>query len=670
MRYKKNFWVIAAVIMVLVSWSPEVFSQYDYVPGMENFPDVDIISYDLRAEFYQNVIPVNAKAIVEFQMEEERSDIVIFEIDRRVRISNANNGEGNPLKFRQPEDSDYVVIYLTNSLKKKERARIELDYVCNFPPLWKAKSQPESAAEPRQGLYFFLRKWYPVNDYYCDQASADFTFTTPRDYEILTSGQEISTAIQGERKISRWRSFGLSNYYFVFAGPFIRYTYEDQVPRIVICMDTEEPDVAKAANKKALDIIQYYGEMLCPYPYPVLYLVTSHSKTRSMGLNGLTYIDSRQFSQVYIYSDWTWSHELAHHWFGGAVRSKTPEDYCFLIESPAEYLSRSYIRSTKGEKRFRIDLDVQRMAALGGNEITPITKFYALGRGGEFLYAKGFYIFHMLRHIMGDDNFFTMMRNLVRNFYMKPAGISDLQNLAEKTYSQSLRWFFDQWVHGTGIPEYELTYHVDPKENGRYEVSGLIRQKQVKFRMPVEIVAMSRERKYTHKVLVKHQKNPFHYKVSFKPDTVLLDPEFKVLRWDEDIKAWLYTVSGRKLMIRRDYKEATRLLDSALEINPRCTWAALERGNVAYIQGKYEIAVQYYTQALNGDLDFRMTPWPPEQIRQRLHLLLGISYDLVGKRQEAVACYQRVVEMGRNSRYPTSYDKAKEYIEKPASIKK
>lgn len=646
------------------------FSQYDYVPGMEKFPDIDITHYDLRAEFFPDTVIVKAKAVVEFQVKEARTDLVIFEIDRRVKVLRADDGSGKPLRFEQPDDSDYVVIRLAEPIEEKERARIKLEYECTFPPLLNGSSNPGVAKGSGQGIYFFLRKWYPVNDYFCDQAPADFTFILPNDYEILTSGQEVSCEIKESRKISRWKSFGPSSYYFVLAGPFIRSTFDGQVPKMIINMDVKDSYALKAAKEKAIDILKYYEDLLCPYPYPVFYLATTHSKMDPVGLNGLTYIDYEQFSHKYKYSDWTWSHELAHHWFGGIIRAKTPEDYCLLIEGSAEYFSRLFIRSTMGDERFKVDLKVQRMVALAGGEICPLTKYYALKRGGEFLYAKGSYIFHMLRHIIGDEKFFKLMRKLIKNFYMKPVGIRDLEEMAEGTYGQPLKWFFDQWVYGTGIPEYELSYGIDARESGKYEVSGLIRQKSVEFRMPIEIVVIHKYKKYIHKVLVQDRENPFQFEVDFKPDTVLLDPEYKVLRWDDDIRVWLYTSKGRKLVHNKNYREAEKLLDRALQINPNCSWAALERASVAELQDQIELALRLYLQALDGDLNFHLIPWPHEQLIQVLYLSVGYCYDLLGKRKQAVTWYQKVIQTGRDPRFAFYYDKAQQYLKKPASKKK
>jgi hypothetical protein len=667
MSFWKIIWVLSISIAVFFGWSQQALTQhdFDYVPGMEKFPDIDIRHYDLCAEFHADETGVKAKAIVDLMMKEE-SDYIVFEIDRRVKISSVNDGHGNFLRFKQPDEADCVEIYLAYPVEKGHEMKVALDYVCNFPPLQEAKVQNELDRDFPRGSFFFLRKWYPVNDYFCDQATAEFAFTVPKDYEVLTSGAEVSVEILDNSKLSLWRSFGSSSVYFVFAGPFIKYAYKDQEPEILVFMDKADRIVANIGVQKALDILRYYKEILCPYPYPVLYLVTTRMQD-ALGLNGLTHIDYQQFSGKFKYSDWTWSHELAHHWFGGIINARSPEDYCFLIECPAEYISRLYIRSTKGEEQFRNDLEVQRMVALSGYEIVPITKYYTQKRGGDFLYAKGFYVLHMLRNIMGDHKFFGMMKKLIKKFYMKQAEIRDLQKMAEQVCGKSLSWFFDQWVFGKGIPEYEFSYRIDSEKNGKYEVTGNIKQKLDNFRLPVEILAVNSDFRSTLKLSVEHQENPFRFEIPFKPDGIFLDPEFKILRWDGRIKILLYTSQARKLNRAKKYREAEKLLDRALALGPQSSWAAFERASVAFALDQYESTVKYCMQALKGDLDFHMIPWSEALMRQVILLLQGMSYDLLGERQNAMTCYKKVIVMGRNAQYPRFYDQARQYLEKPAS---
>jgi aminopeptidase N len=662
MYFRKIAISLIPSIIYLIIWCPKVFAQNDYVPGMEQFPNINIIQYDLQAELKANTPVVKAKAIVEFQIVDKGYDYGVFEIDRRARIKTVRAKNGKYLKFNQPENADYVVVSLPWYLKARKETKIEFDYTCHFPLLLSGASRSGIKTNSSQGNYFFMWKWYPVNDYYCDQAPADFTFTVPHDYEIITSGHEVSTEVKGEKKISQWRSYGESNYYFVFAGPFIRHTYRYGERRIDVYMDSDNPVLARTGADKAEEILQFYEKLLGPYPYPTLNIVTAQAKMNPVGLEGLTYIDFEEFTQKYAYSDWTWSHELAHHWFGGAVRPKSPEDYCFIIEAPAEYLARAYIRSKTGEEQFQTDLEMQRMIALSGEEIMPITKFFTLESGGDFLYAKGFYVLHMLRHIMGDGLFFSMLKEFIEKYHLQPAGITDLKEVAEKAYGKSLTWFFDQWVYGTGIPDYTLEYSIAPTEAGEFEITVNIDQSQAKFRMPIEVVALKDQSSQVFQKFVGHKMSSFRFKVAYQPDELLLDPEFKVLRWDDSIRVWIYAAKGRKLLAERHYEEGEIFLDKALELNPKSTWAATEKANAAYFQGHYEAAVRYFNQALEGDRNFRMIPWPPEQLMQMIYLRKGVSFDLLGKRQDAIKCYQKIIDMGLDPRFPSYWEKAERYM--------
>jgi tetratricopeptide (TPR) repeat protein len=105
-------------------------------------------------------------------------------------------------------------------------------------------------------------------------------------------------------------------------------------------------------------------------------------------------------------------------------------------------------------------------------------------------------------------------------------------------------------------------------------------------------------------------------------------------------------------------------------MNPSCSWAALERAGLAELQEKYTPALRFYLQALDGDMDFLITPWPHEQMKQVLYVSVGYCYDLLGKREDAVRWYKKTIALGRDPRFAYYFDKAVEYLKKPAPRKK
>jgi tetratricopeptide (TPR) repeat protein len=149
----------------------------------------------------------------------------------------------------------------------------------------------------------------------------------------------------------------------------------------------------------------------------------------------------------------------------------------------------------------------------------------------------------------------------------------------------------------------------------------------------------------------------------------LLNPEYKVLRWDDDIRIWLYTSEGRKLVHDKRYKEAEKLLDRAVQLNPDCSRAALERASAAELQDQIKLALRFNLQAFDGDMNFHLIPWPHEQLIQVLYFSVGYCYDLLGSGQQAVTLYQKRIQSGCDPRFAYYCDKAREHLKKPASKK-
>jgi aminopeptidase N len=123
------------------------------------------------------------------------------------------------------------------------------------------------------------------------------------------------------------------------------------------------------------------------------------------------------------------------------------------------------------------------------DESAPIADARRLDPGSEeyqsVIVNKGAMVFHMLRSIIGDANFAALLKDYYSHYSGKPATIDDFEKLAESRQSQpapqdfklsngpppsteavSLRPFFTQWLHSTGIPEFNLEYVVYRTKKG------------------------------------------------------------------------------------------------------------------------------------------------------------------------------------------------------------
>jgi aminopeptidase N len=192
------------------------------------------------------------------------------------------------------------------------------------------------------------------------------------------------------------------------------------------------------------------------------------------------------------------------------------------------------------------------------NNIGPIATGFRLNTCehagyGTVVYTKGGWVLHMLRMMMidfqaqdADERFKAMMNDFTKAHYNQGASTRDFQHIAEKYMtapmnidgSGKLDWFFNQWVYGTAIPNYEVSYTLIPQGKGT-KISLQITQSNVpaNFGMLVPIYVHQGKKVMRLGLLpVRGQGNTLEYEVGFPIDRITIN------EW-EDV---LCTVSYKK----------------------------------------------------------------------------------------------------------------------------
>ena len=317
--------------------------------------------------------------------------------------------------------------------------------------------------------------------------------------------------------------------------------------------------VKEVANSLRL-FEHYFGE----YPYKKL-AVANIPWSYGQGWPSLLYVSSLSFldstqrhvlfggrlsarDQVNI-TDRFRAHETSHQWWGHVVGWKSYHDQ-WLSEGFAEYSGLLYALIRRGPKEFLDGLRAGREQLLEKDrngavydEIGPIYAGQRLSsskhRGGysTIVYTKGGWALHMLRMMLmdfkaqdKDARFIAMMKDFTHTYYNKAASTDDFKRIAEKHMTQSmsvdgrrsLDWFFNQWVYGTGIPHFEVSYKIQPEGDG-VRLSGTIKPSRVSegFVLPVPLYAYQGERSVRLGwVNVTRAATPFNIKLPFIIDRI------------------------------------------------------------------------------------------------------------------------------------------------------
>ena len=310
--------------------------------------------------------------------------------------------------------------------------------------------------------------------------------------------------------------------------------------------------LAESILKETRATTSFFSELFGPYPYSRL-TVSQFPVNYSQGWPSLVYLstvscfDRAQRERLgigseslFLYTELVRAHEIAHQWFGNKVGWKSYRDQ-WIPEAFANYAGVMYVEHKYGNSsRVREILAGAREALFekGNDGFTndsrgPLSIGYRLVSADspdaylDTVYNKGTWVVHMLRMLLGEEEFVKMVREFLETFDGKLASTWDLKRIAEKHAKQSLDWFFDQWVFGTGIPKYELRYKVDQASEG-FVIEGKIAQQGVPdtFTMPVPVYA---DETLLGRVDVSGEAGEFRFAVKTRPARVLLDPENTVL---------------------------------------------------------------------------------------------------------------------------------------------
>ena len=123
-----------------------------------------------------------------------------------------------------------------------------------------------------------------------------------------------------------------------------------------------------------------------------------------------------------------------------------------------------------------------------------------------------------------------MLQEFVESYDNKTASTWDFKRVAEKYAGKRLDWFFDQWVFATGLPSYSTDYKIDSAAN-QWTIEGTITQSGVPegFVMPVPLYA---DNEYLGSVQVGESEGQFKFRISKKPERLVVDPEMTILTGD------------------------------------------------------------------------------------------------------------------------------------------
>ena len=258
----------------------------------------------------------------------------------------------------------------------------------------------------------------------------------------------------------------------------------------------------------------------------------------------------------FSFSDLMPFHELAHQWWGNLAAYSSYRDE-WIIEGLANYCALLYLDTRRPAERvlsqtleeFRGDLLAK---PPGGSQTADQIGPLALGQRLDssltpdgyrrVIYPKATWVIHMLRMMLQqggarepDARFRDLLQTLLRQHQFAPLSESDLRQALVRSMTpemdlesmRSMDWFFDQWVHGTGIPHYSVEYKTTPAGKG-FSIQGTLKQEGVPgsflARVPLYRSSAGAKPVLLGSVVTSGEETQFRLHSSVKPERILIDP--------------------------------------------------------------------------------------------------------------------------------------------------
>ncbi|MCL4549942.1 MAG: T9SS type A sorting domain-containing protein, partial [Bacteroidetes bacterium] len=151
-------------------------------------------------------------------------------------------------------------------------------------------------------------------------------------------------------------------------------------------------------------------------------------------------------------------------------------------------------------------------------------------------YKKGAMVLHMLRGIVGDANFFEIMKEYANEpgLAYNVATTEDFQHIAERVSGMDLNYFFQEWIYGENYPKYIVNWSYNKSDGNNYNLTIQITQDVNSnpsfFTMPIQFSVSTENGVQSLSVLNDAQVQLFNLPLTGKPISIQIDPNNLILK--------------------------------------------------------------------------------------------------------------------------------------------
>src|SRR5579859_2228773 len=613
--------------------------------------------YDISATLDSTRQSISAIAKIEFRASEVSSNIRV-ELHPNLIVSDVKTAEGKTLGFgRDSTNPLYVLVTLPTPVQAGGQVTLTFTY---SGMLANEENSPvpgvRAAVIGRDDAYLLLpSRWFPLTNYPSNRYTATFHLNVPDTFAVAGSGKAGSptplagkTGAEGGRLLYTFECKSPGPHGTFVAGNLQLNPKQSEGIDVAVYAPRSDSANAQGFADDVARAVTVFSDMFGGLKDPDFTVIQLPDGTlRDFSAPGVLLLSRRLWEPKT--AERTIARLVASQWFGDSVLPTSPGDV-WVTDGLSRYCEELYAEQSAGREAGLRAVDEFAVGALMYEDAAPIAQAARLAPYSSdyrsVVLNKGAMVFHMLRALMGDVAFKTLLHDFATQYAGKTARIDDFINLADKDVqaaakpgqvAPNLRPFFAQWLNSTGVPDFTLEYVVYRTAKG-FRVVGKIKQPIDTFSMPVQLRIDTEGNPETTWVDVLGLESPFTVETFGrpKPGGIKIDPNNLVLKGSTPLRARAAIARGEELAEQGLYYDAIKQYQRALSIQPGRPLANFRMGEAFFYQKNYQAAANAFRESLQA------VPEPSEKWTEVWgHIYLGKIFDLLGQRESAVNEYSK-----------------------------
>ena len=608
---------------------------------------------DLRVEVNPEAGTLRGTSTLRFTITAAGETSVLMQLNRGVEIRSMSDGRNRPVRFDREADS--IVIPQPAPLRAGETGVLTIAFEGKLFNEAKEQGFSQVSIAPAGSFASWVTSWYPHLQGDGSKSRGTLTYVVPEGVTVAANGRLSAVRPEGLLRAHVFTVDRPLDFSFAAAKYFHRETQVDGIPLGVYLLRGGEAK-ADLYLKKCAELLRYQQELYGRYPTDGYALVEIPSEETG-GLGGSSEQGMNLFPAGILPDDsfplLLLAHEMGHGWWGNLVQAG---DTAVLDEGLAQMTAVLCLEKFEGEKAMRRFLK-NGIPAYGQSAQMYFARFAgssekdwplsatAVGSDAgsaqhDIADTKGMFVYNMLRERIGHESFVRGLRRIVQDFAGKTVTVRDLRRALEESSKTNLEGFFRQWFDRTGAADLVLDASVAAGESG-VVVSGNVVQAGEPYDVAVEIVLASQGTRVVKTLSVSGPSTPFSFRVEARPEFVVLDPEYKILRWTPAFRNAALLGEGTALSSVGRNDVAVRKLQEFAEKAPDSLEGRYRLGVAWEESGKLDAAEKCFRAVLER---YRaLDVYEPAVSLSQLHL--GRVFDLMGRRDDAKTAYRETLEL-------------------------